>query len=1122
MQNFSDTQRTRLLRGTAIAAIALTVSLPAYAQVTIDDARTTAVNTSTAGDGGVADDVTIGTDGSVTLTDDVGPAVVLDSDNDLTNNGAISIADVDNAVGVSLEGGADRSFTNNGSITLVEDYTPTDTDDDPFVDGPVAIGTGRTGILISGASPFQGNVDLAAGSFVSIEGNDSYGINLTNTPMMTDGLTGNLTTAGTINITGDNSYGVNVAGNVTGDLENRGVINVSGEGSTAYGISGDIQGGFVNSGSLLSNGYRFNSRVPLNAGSVGRNDLTEEDLLQAGSAIQINGNISGGIHLEQRRETDVDENGDPILDEDGNETTSLVASSSLSQFGSAPAVLIDGEGSILSIGVVAPITNPSDPDFDETLQYAFINEGIVGAQGVYDDFDATTLSVTDATLDGGISNTGTMTAVTFRSPTELDVARGTGMARVIVLGDQAIADSINNEGVIFASSSEAVDEVYLDASNPLAPMDVTAIAIDIGANASSSTITNTGGITASIVARNGRAVAIQDASGTLTAIDNTGAIAALGNNSDASGLQETDFTLIAIDVSANTTGFTYTQSLAVDEDPDDDISPTAPRLVGSVLMGSGDDSIIATAGTITGDNIDFGGGVDTLSLSGGSSLTADVTNSGSLAISVTDGSALALTGPSTISVSDATFDGTSTFSPILNGASGMASTLDATGDITFEAGASITPLLNDILGSANQTFTIAQAGNLTVDDLAGLSSGSSPFLYDTSFALSDPNTLVITLDLRDPSASLAEGGLGLDQVQQGAFGAAFEAMANTTGLGNAIANITNSADFYNAYNQLLPEFAAAPMQFVVSNVDGATGAVANHLTSARRSPEKPGGAWLQQFAYFADRDKAGLSEQYRGSGFGLTGGLDTALGPFHSVGVNFGFASTEIEDVIGSDQPLDVFTLQGGAYAGYTSGKLGVDFYAGGGYNSFEQERRVVIGDFFGDSKGDWNGYHINGSVRAGYDVELNEKFWLRPSLSVDYLRLTENAYTEEGDAGIAVAVNKRTSDRGAATAMIDLGARFQGKRTWIRPSIRAGYRYEFLNDPIQTSFRYAGLENDTGIFDGQIAELQSIAFPDQGILLGFSLAAGSAYSSIGFDFDSDIRDGFIRHTGRIVVRLLF
>jgi len=111
----------------------------------------------------------------------------------------------------------------------------------------------------------------------------------------------------------------------------------------------------------------------------------------------------------------------------------------------------------------------------------------------------------------------------------------------------------------------------------------------------------------------------------------------------------------------------------------------------------------------------------------------------------------------------------------------------------------------------------------------------------------------------------------------------------------------------------------------------------------------------------------------------------------------------------------------------------------------------------------------------------------------------------------------------GSATAMFNFGAKFQGKRTWIRPSIRAGYRQEFLNDPVNTSFRYTGIRGTDGaLVNSETARLQALLFPDSGFILGFSVAAGSAYSSIGFDVDSEIRDGFIRHTGRVVVRLLF
>ncbi len=1117
---------SRYLGTACSAALILGWGTLAAAQVTISDARTAPVDTDSEGD-----DVIIDTTGSVTLTT-AGPAVTLNSDNDLTNQGAITISDVDNATGVSLEGGADRNFTNSGNIFIQEDFTPSDTDGDGFTDGGFASGSGRTGILISGASPFQGNISLASTSNMSVEGNDSFGINLVSSAA----LTGNLTNEGRISLLGDNGAAVNLAGNVTGTVENAGVVSARGTNSTGYAISGDVQGGFVNIGGIESNAFRFNATRPGFGGaeSTGREDLTAEDMQNAGSALSVTGNITQGIFLEIRQELAVDADGNPQVDADGNPTGALVTvgRSAISQLGSAPAVLISGDGTPIAIGRVSPINDPNADGFDADLQYGFINEGTISAQGVFDDFDATIISVSNATVEGGIRNAGTLSVSAFRGTGLNPVAGitpGTGLARVIVLGEGAIVDNINNIGAISAQASEAIDEVFADEANPVAAVNVQAVAIDIGAGATTNSIFNQGIINTIVIGRQGEAYAIRDASGTLNAVTNEGAILASGQSSDSTGNSEVSFTLVAIDASANTNGFTYLQQLREDEDTTDTATPTAPFLRGDILLGSGNDVINASSGSIAGD-IDFGEGEDQLLLSGGASYSGEIRNAGNLTINVTDASTLALTEGTPIAVADASFGAASTFSPTIDGSTGTASTLAATGTVAFADGSFISPRFNSIVNSdIGETFTLASAGTLSVTDMllanlnAAAEGGTTPFLYDFDYGTSlidGTNALIVTVTLRDPNLSIEQGGLGLDPVQAAAFNQTRGAFVANSELGSAIANITDGAEFNRAYNQLLPEFSAAAREFVLANVDGATGAVGSHLDTARRSPDKPGGAWLQEFAYFADRDLAGLSEQYRGAGFGITGGLDVAWGPFHAVGVNFGFASTEIEDVVGQDEPLDVITLQAGLYAGLAralgSGELGMEFYAGGGYNSFEQERRVRINDFFGQASSDYNGTHINASARAGYEMFISGKYWIRPALSLDYLRLSEDGYMETGTEGIALDVGSRVSERASATAMLNVGAKYQGKRTWIRPSLRVGYRQAFLNDPTLTEFAFAGLN------EAERATLTSLAFPDSGVLVGFSIAAGSEYSSIGFDVDSDIRDGFIRHTGRVVIRLLF
>lgn len=1088
---------------------------PAFAQVVIDDDRTEPVETATAGDDGGPSDLSIDTTGSVTLETE-GPAVTLNSDNDLVNAGSVVINDVDNATGVLLEGGADRNFTNRGTITLQEDFNQDNLDDDPFADTPFASGTGRTGILVSGASPFEGNITLSEASSILIEGNQSVGVDLSNTPVGVS-LDGDFSNAGTINVTGDDSFGVRATGGISGDFTNSGSINALGVNAAGLDIAGDIDGGFLNTGAIQANGFRFTDRPGVNPNAAfDRDDLGAEDLGQAASAISIHGNVGNGINLASREETLVDDTGDPILDDDGNEQIVVVSTSAVSQFGSAPAILIDGEGTPIAIGAVSSITDPTDPDFDENLQYAFVNGGAVRASGVYDDFDATTLSISDATLQGGINNNGTLSASTFVGATDRPIEGvdlGTGLARVIVLGDNAIAERINNSGIIIVQSSEAADAVYADLDNIPAARPVEAVAIDISDTASLTSLINDNLISSSIIGREGTSIVVRDASGTLTNIVNRGALLASAQTSDARNQADTNFTRVALDLSANTSGVTILQEQIADPDPDDDVDPIPPAITGNILLGSGSDSLTSTAGAITGD-IDFGAGDDLLALSG-TVYDGVITNQGGLDITVSDGSSLTLRGASPVDITSASFDETSVFRPVIDGSTASASTLTASDSISFANGSVVNPVFTNLVsGFEDQSFTLATANTLSVENLDALNtSEDGSFLFDTNFAVNN-DALVVTIDLRDAQQ------LGLDRTQTGigasVFNATIQALQNNSGLGNELANIDNATDFYAAYNQLLPEFASASRQFVIANTDGAVGAVGNHLDSARRSPDKPGGAWIQEFAYFADRDKAGLSEQYRGEGFGFAAGLDTSLGPFHAVGVNIGYASTEVEDVVGLDDPLDVSTLIAGLYAGYATGALGVDLYGGVGYNTFEQNRRVSIGGFGGRSNAEWEGLHFNGSLRAGYDIALSERFWARPVVSVDYLRLEEDAYDETGPVGLALSVQDRTSELGSVSALLNFGAKFQGQRTWIRPSIRVGYRNEFLSDPVLTQFSFLGVNNPT------LAETLSGEFPTDGILVGFSIAAGSAFSSVGFDFDSDIRDGFIRHTGRIVVRLLF
>lgn len=1079
-----------LLRSAAISAICFSTAAAAFAQVEITDTRTTGVATSSANDG-AADDVTVTSTGVIENT--TGAAVTLDSDNDVTVAGAVNIEDADDTTGILVEGGNTGSVVLTGDITILETAEDSDTDGDAIFDGPFANGGGRTGILITGASPFTGDITAAAGSRIQIEGNDSAGIRLAN--MST--LNGNLTSLGSMELRGDNVVGVDVAGNVVGDVTIGGAIRTGGEGASAVRVDGDVDGRVSLTGAIASSGYRFSARQFRTL----RELFDGEDTLEGGNAVRVGGDVSNGVIFESTR----------------NDDGVVTARPSVTQGGIAAAVLIAGDGTPIVIGMLADITDPTDENFEERLQYSFVNEGSILSSGVLDDHSATALQFQNVQLTNGFSNSGQISAETFRSgvPTNAadNVAGNIAPATAIRFSSGANIGQFDNTGTIRSSASEATDVVYQDRDNPLDPNDVFATGVLIESGASVTEINNGGTIAATLSGRSGSAYALVDQSGSLAAINNEGIIFATGSTSDSTALSSDAapvFTLVAIDVSANANGVTITQRLAADDDPDDDVTPNAPVIIGDILMGGGDDTLNSSSGTIVGD-VSFGDGSDALVLSGGSSLTGSITDSdGLLTLDVTDGSRLTLTEAVPLNVTTASFGSDTVFSTVISGGANGVSTLNGTGLITFESGAQISTRLSNLIGQGG-TFTLVDAGTLVLgDDISAYQFEDAPFLYNTTVDRVG-ESLVTTLTLRNPQG---ENGLGLDSTQTQAFTAAFGAMSADADLGAAFAGITTENEFNAAYNQILPEFNAAAGRFVFSNVDGATGAVSTHLNNARVSDEKPGGAWIQEFAYYADRELVGLSDAYRGYGFGFTGGFDTEFGPFHTAGINFSYSATEVEDVIGVDDPLNVATFQVGLYGGVEKNNFFADAYLGGGYNSFESRRNISIGSFARQAEGDWSGTHYNGTASVGYDFALGDRYFARPTVSVNYLSLTEEAYIESGADSIRLNVEERKTDYGSATALFNFGARFDGKKVWYAPSARIGYRNDFANDPVTTSAFFANT--------GTPFNVTSQEFPDSGMVLGVTFMAGSRYSSFGFDYDADIRDGYNRHTARLILRMLF
>jgi hypothetical protein len=1089
----------RILLATAVAIAPLMAASGAMAEVVISTARTTPIRTANA-TGSAADAIRIASGGSIKIAS--GAAVTLDSSHgvDIDSGGSITMElAADGATGILANGGNTGSIIVGGTISISDDITnatDVDTDNDGDADGQFAHGTGRYGVRVVGGAPLVGNITIETSGAIGVEGNNSYGLSL-EAP-----LTGTLLSQGTIVATGDNNYGVRTTGTVSGDVKLAGSITARGANSVGVSIEGDVAGSTLIQSNIISTGYRYTERPPTrpegyvetadNDDDVGfLDELDADDLLQGGGALSVSANLGRGLLLDSElsylggvdgdadsdgiKNGDEDDDGDGKINRDDTDrdgdgfVDASETAATIRSFGSAPAVQIGAATRSITLGAVGT--------GDEA--YGVINRGIISARGVYDGVAANAVVIGGGAgqtvqIDGGIFNDGTVSADSVRAD-----------ATAVRLGAGVSADAFRNSGTI--SANAATDT----------PSAVAAIQVDAGANMSS--LVNRGAIVATAGGGKATVVAVRDSSGSLSAISNSGAIqAGLTANADGSAITGT---ATAIDVSANTTGVTLTQtgeavagSTLADADGDGVPDVREPTIAGAVRLGSGADLMDIRNGTVTGD-ITFGAGADSLSISGGAVVRGALADSdGALSINVADG------------VLDARQDGTMTVSDLSIGSEGsLIMTVDpangsggfnVTGTATLADGAGLGVRFKSLLATPGR-FALIDAGTLNAGtiDLDGVQE-NSPYLYVIDAGIDAANNQVFA-DIRQRTAAEA----GMITVEAGMYDAFYQVIGEdgAVNIRNAFLAQTDREDFFNLYEQLLPDHSGGPLLSLASGVDAVTRALTGRNASAAPGETS---AWVQEINFYADKDRTD-SYGFRSEGFGVAGGVEkgTDLG---AVGLSLAFTSSDLEDPEAeAEEVLSASLLELGLYWRAQGQYWTTWARAAAGYAWFDSERSFVGGGLNLSNQSDWNGVTLTAAGGVSYERAFG-RFTVRPEAYVEYFGLSEDGHVETGGGdGFDLDIDDREGHMFSATAAINIGMSM-GDNNWLKPELRFGWRQNISVDPGETIARF-----DTG---GPDFTLTPQSIEGGGPLVGFRLNVGNELGMLTLSADAEMIEDYIRY----------
>jgi len=1033
----------------------------AHAQTSISTATTTPVVTSTSGD------VTIETVGSITVT--AGDAVTLDAPGSkVENKGNIIINDASTDVTGILVTAPSGTVLNSGVVVVADTDTPTDTDRDGDLDGPFVTDTGvRYGIHV--VNPFTGSVTVTGG--IGVKGNSSAGI------AIDSALVGDLRVTGVVNIVGHDTTAIRVTGPVTGSVTFRGTIDATGQNAVGLTIDGGASGPVVVDGDITVSGFRYRTRSNF---QTDLDILDADDLLVGGPALRLQGAFAAGFVLDGPPPNligDADEDG---VDDDVDEDDDTIPDASeptgqLFAFGSAPAIILGGAGAT-SFADVGAGGNA----------YGVIVRGQAIGIGLFDGFNATGAQIGGL---GGTVSTGSGVLVAPFGTLSANSYNADAVGLLVGMGSDVPKLTINS-GSVLASLSV-----------PEAANSATAILIDVGA--SLPRIDNTGTVVASINGLVGTASAIVDRSGTLSQITNDGVIGAqlTTNSTDPSAA-----VLVALDLSANATGVTFTQDTAT---ADKVISTT-----GDVFLGSGADAIFLGSGSAKGD-WSLGGGANSLQIDG-ALFTGGLDHSGTLSIDFVEGE-LNLTSTADLAVTTLNVgpDTVLRFTANPLNADPLRRSTRVIADTAIIAdGAKIGLSFASKLSTAT-TFELISSPNLTLGGLNTDLLGDLPFLYRATLESSSQS---IQVNVNRRTAAEA----GLTGAQALAFESFFEAFDQDSGVNSSVLGKSDAAGFGALYEQILPDYAGGPFHSIATSTRAMMQA---HADDSRGMAETSGGrSWLQEIGFGATRDGSAGEVGYNFAGFGLVGGVESKESAAGGVrGLSFAFVSSDVDnDNRSGDSLLATNALMAGAYwRNRLSDYLVLDASATAGYAWFDSDRDIIDLNAAGarvlrrQAGGQWSGAVFGGRAGATYHRDYGN-YYVRPDATIDYVYLLEGGYTEIGaGAALNLKVDSRQSYELAAEAGLAVGARFGRGFRW-GPEIRVGYRSILSAGVSDTTARFAGIVGGTPF------TLPGLGIDEGRVVVRAAIRGGSQYALVSLEANGDIGDLYQAYSGRLVVRFLF
>ena len=1073
----------------------------------------------------------------------------------------------------SVENAGTISFTDSTSAST--DSTTGDTQA-PFAPSNSGVEPlGRYGILETGSGTFTGDITTDSGSTISIVGNQSYGIAIEGTMtgtvnnqgtitvrgddtvgLYTTGtVTGDIMTGGAITATGQHASGIILAGDTTGRFSIYSSVTSSGYGTNTRSSSTTIQADIQAAATEVEQG----GAAVVVAGNVGAGiyiaaapgyTITDSTSDLDGDGVADGSEGTGSV---------VSYGGQPglVIGAAGKsitvgalDLTSTSYNSALSGYGLVISGSVSGQGvedgvsaTGIQIGAVTATTT----------------QGIAGEYGAVAASTATgateasgsTVDITGGIYIGGVNSTsaGSVTAIAYGNGAStadtyavgIHILGGSTVPTIDIAGsvsasmEQPLVNATTGDAVAYNGSSYGiVIESGATVNSLIVSGSLTAATIGDGANGYTNNATalvdysgtlSSVALTGSIIASITGTTTTTTPAGSATALDlryNTSGVSLVMSQAPeiiTTAVTSNSVTTTTVTTGAtvqNTTGAAETTTTTSGDTTTTTVIPRAPEIIGDVWLGSGTDVVDMEAGTITGNLIiGMNGDATTaaITLENSAAFTGELIAGSNTVFNFNiQNGTFKDTYPEALTASAFHIGNLGVFSFAIDPANSKYTSITVTGAASIDSGGKIgINVLSTFSGT--QTYTLlTAAGGLTVANGASVVDTSDvPYLfYATSSATA--NSLSVSIREKTPAE------LGMNQAQGAALPAIYQALSLNSTIEDAILGQDTKGSFFKLYNQLLPLYsgglfrAASQAERTISSLTADPNQIEN--------PTGSKGAWAEQFFVGANIGR-GATLPSQAGGFGYAGGVETGGLGFGAVGLTAAFiAINEDNPQLGSDARTSLSQLEVGVYwQGEISG-LTLDTRVAAGYDWYGGRRQFVEFNssnevtYSAQTKSHWNGYSLVGHAGAAYEIGLGSTWFLRPQLQADYLRLSQDAYTEgSGATGFNLALDSNAGQEGSATVAMVMGAKLGRTIVW-RPEFELGVRDVFVGDAGQVSGHFVGETTAFKLDPAQIEGMTGVA--------RIKFKGSSEYYEVGLEAGVEARSRYNEGDAKLSVRVLF